>query len=87
MTIRVVAHVAAHPVRLLVTTCAIVVVSWFTAGFALVIALDASRTANVAVCLQLNELRRELYVAAADLGVPADVRRRFLPTESCEALR
>jgi hypothetical protein len=80
------AHVSAHPIRLLVTTGVVVVVSWFAAGMAIVLAIDAGKAADVAVCLQINELRRELYVAAADLGVPETVRERFLPTQDCGAL-
>jgi predicted small integral membrane protein len=45
--------------------------------------LSDSRNATVEVCRSVNELRRQIYVAYADLGVPAVVRLRFLPTENC----
>jgi len=79
-------HVRAHPIRLLVTTMVVIVASWVFAGYAIVSAFDASHDATVATCRSLNELRRQLFVAAIDLGAEPAVARRFLPSENCEDL-
>lgn len=79
-------HIHAHPVRLFATTLVVMFASLALAGIALNRTLDAQHAANVAACRSVNELRREIYVAAADLGVPQAVRERFLPTVDCEDL-
>ena len=79
-------HIRLHPFRVFVILCVLVLGSMSLAGLSLVQSLNSSHDANVRICLSLNELRRELYVAAADLGVPPAVRQRFLPSANCENL-
>jgi predicted Kef-type K+ transport protein len=83
---RLIEHVRAHPVRLIVTSLAIVVASWTLAAVAIVVAFDATQSSATQICRSLNELRRQIYVASIDLGVQPTVAERFLPSEDCEAL-
>lgn len=80
-------HVGAHPVRVLATVTVIMFFSLMVAATALFVAIETSKANDVKVCLQVNELRRQIYIAAADLNVPPVVRARFLPTQNCEAVR
>lgn len=80
---RVLRHIYAHPWRLMATIGFLLVISWAAAITAVVLATNANEAAARAACLQVNELRRELYVAGADIGIPLAIRQRFLPTMDC----
>lgn len=83
---RIINHVSAHPLRMLATTCAIVVASWLAAGFAILVALDANHANDVAVCRQVNEALRHVAVAAADEGWSSHSIAHLLPSRDCEAI-
>ena len=78
-------HVAAHPVRLIVTAAVLMLISWTVASASVYLAFRNQSEANVNLCRSLNELRRQLFVAFTDLG-ETTIAYRFIPTESCERL-
>jgi len=83
---RITEHVMRHPFRLLATGLVIVGLTWGFALFAIVQSLDNAREGRIVVCKSVNELRREIIVAAADLGADPLIILRLAPSEDCESL-
>lgn len=79
-------HIYAHPRRLVVTICVIISLGWLPAGIALNQSIHVAHQGRVENCRSLNELRREIYVAARDLGASQSVTARFKPTVECESI-
>lgn len=71
---------------MLITTCVVVIASWLSAGFAIIVALDANHANDVAVCRQVNEALRHVAISAADEGWSAANVARLFPTRDCENL-
>lgn len=79
-------HVLRHPWRLLVTSFAVVAATWVIAGLALYESLSSGRKADIQICRNMNELRREAYTTILDLTQNTVIAARFLPVTDCENL-
>lgn len=87
-------HLAAHPIRLLITLVVPLLLSSILATFAVWQAVRASERNDAAVCKQVNELKQEIYITITDitymflqsadaLEVQRVFAKRFLPVKDC----
>jgi hypothetical protein len=79
-------HVHEHPLRLVSTSAAVLLISAAVLGYALVSSYDRARQGRIENCRAVNELSRKIYVTLADLGIPQPERAKYRPVHDCEAL-
>lgn len=86
-------HVQEHPARLIATAIAVLLSSLALLGVALYANFaankresDRAHEAAVANCVAINELRRQIYIAALDLNLDPIIAARFIPDQDCEVL-
>lgn len=75
-----------HPGRVTATSLTVFLLSMALLGFSLYANLSQAHSANAQICRNVNELRRDIYVTAIDLGIRPSEAQRFLPTKNCEML-
>lgn len=82
---RLVNHIYSHPYRLSVTIASILLISWGFAGYALWHSLSIAHNSRVENCRAIQELSKELRLAAVDIGFPV-IGERFQIDRNCEEL-
>jgi hypothetical protein len=85
MITRLVGHIRHHPYRLILTLGVFVLLSWGSAGIAIIHTFRVEHQARVENCRAIDELNRELRLAWADAGYFV-ISDRFEDTRNCEEL-